>query len=465
MSIFNGFFGQAFQGLTNPKGNLGDWRHASRLFIDNRMQFAPHSKFLYHVGFFLTPAAQRFTGNLFKPYENVIGMLVKSSDLPGFSVNLETKNKYNRKKNIQTNIEYSPISMEFYDDNFGLVTALMEAYYRYYYADANSATDFPESYGTLTGDTLYKDNKSNSARFGLDNNIPIVPFFDKIEITQLQRRRYTTYRLIRPILSSWNHDSVDYTDSNTPMQNSITINYDTVTYERGGVETGSNGSPTTFGQEKYDKVPSPLSSLGGTPGGISSIIGGADDVLSGRAGGLLGRGIATANIVQTARNLTGRGILEEGIGLGTQALQRVASGGLSSLFGGGQANNIQIVFPSRLQNVEVAVPRELTPSQRAEERFAERQIEISNAPTEELQDRIENQQERLADLENSLQGWTKAREELGDPLGIRSNVIASLQRQVSQQRSSIAQLNSEVNRRQTPQAPASNFDQTNPRGF
>ena len=454
MSILNGFFGQAFQGLTNPKGNLGDWRHASRLFIDNRMQFAPHSKFLYHVGFFLTPAAQRFTGSLFKPYyENVIGMLVKSADLPGFSVNLETKNKYNRKKNVQTNIEYSPISMDFYDDNFGLTTSLLEAYYRYYYADANSATDSTESYGTLTGDTLYKDNKFNSARFGLDNNVPIVPFFDKIEITQLQRRRYTTFRLIRPILSSWNHDSVDYADANTPMQNSITVNYDTVTYERGGVETGSNGSPTTFGQEKYDKVPSPLSSLGGTAGGISSIIGGADDVLSGRAGGLLGRGLAAANVAATASSLTGRGVLQEGVNFGTQALQRVASGGIGSLFGGGnQTNNIQIVFPSRLQNPEFAVPRQLTAEQRAAERFEEQQFEIATTSTDELQERRQAEIEQLERRREGLAGLQEL--EPTDPTGrIVSGFIQSQERDIARQEAVLNEINRELAERQTPRAP------------
>ena len=342
MSIFNGFFNQAFQGLTNPKGNLGDWRHASRLFVDNRMQFAPHSKFLYHVGFFLTPAAQQFTGNLFKKHENVIGMLVKSADLPSFSVNLETKNKYNRKKNVQTNIEYQPISMNFYDDNFGLITALMEAYYRYYYADANTAGENLGSYGTDTGDTLYKNSKVNSFRFGLDNNVPVVPFFDKIEITQLQRRRFTTFRLIRPILSSWNHDSVDYTDSGTPMENSITVNYDSVIYERGDVGTGSTGNPATFGQEKYDKVPSPLSTLGGTAGGLSSVFGGASDILEGRTGGLLGSAIAATNVVGTARNLTREGLRQEGLNLATRGL-----GQLGRIFeSGGTENNLQIQFPA-----------------------------------------------------------------------------------------------------------------------
>ena len=367
MAIFDGFFDQAFRGLTNPKGNLGDWRHASRLFVDNNFQYAPHSKFLYHVGFFLTPAAQSFTENIFKPYENVVGMLVRTADLPGFSVNLETKNKYNRKKNIQTNIEYEPISIEFYDDNFGLITALMEAYYRYYYADANTAGETGQGpYGTANGDTLYKDAQANNHAFGLDNRVPPVPFFDKIEITQMQRRRYTTFRLIRPILSSWNHDSVDASDTNTPMANSITVNYDTVVYERGDVETGSNGSPTTFGQEKYDKIPSPISTLGGAAGGLREVVGGVGDIAGRRTGGLLGTAIAGVNVFETATNLTQEGLREEGLNIATQASgflatqvsDNIATGretnfNLGSILGSGSSgDNLQIVFPKTLGNAQ-----------------------------------------------------------------------------------------------------------------
>lgn len=356
MAIFNGFFDQAFKGLTNPKGNLGDWQHASRLFVDNNFQFAPHSKFLYHIGFFLTPAAQSFTGNILKPYENVVGMLVRTADLPGFSVNLETKNKYNRKKNIQTNIEYQPISIEFYDDNFGLITALLEAYYRYYYADANTAGETGQGpYGNASGDTLYKDAQFNNHAFGLDNRVPPVPFFDKIEITQMQRRRFTTFRLIRPILSAWNHDSVDSSDTSTPMANSITVNYDTVVYERGDVDTGTNGAPTTFGQEKYDKTPSPLSTLGGSEGGLRDVFGGVGDIVGGRTGGLLGTAIAGVNVFETARNLTSDGLREEGLNIATQALGDIATGNFSlgSIFGSGASgNNLQIVFPKTLGNAQ-----------------------------------------------------------------------------------------------------------------
>jgi hypothetical protein len=362
--------------------------------------------------------------------------------------------------------------MDFYDDNFGLITALMEAYYRYYYADANTAGEQPGSYGTGSGDTLYKDTRFNSFRFGLDNNVPVVPFFDKIEITQLQRRRFTTFRLIRPILSAWNHDSVDYSDTSTPMQNSITVNYDTVVYERGDVETGSNGSPTTFGQEKYDKVPSPLSTLGGTAGGLSSVFGGVGDIVGGRTGGLLGSAIAATNVVGTARNLTREGLRQEGLNIATRGLDQTTGLGLSGILGAGSSgSNLQIVFPGNFGT---------TPDTFAETRLSDdgsvnAGTQAASAPRtpenlsdEQLASRLASEERVLREFEARVEGNTAYLEQNGpDSLTLPSGVdLAEQNKRIaadSQQR--LAELQSEQQRRQTTRAPASSFDQTNPRGF
>ena len=55
-----------------------------------------------------------------------LNMLVKAVDLPKFSVQTVTKNMYNRKKNLQTTLEYDPVNITFHDDNLGLTTTLME---------------------------------------------------------------------------------------------------------------------------------------------------------------------------------------------------------------------------------------------------------------------------------------------------------------------------------------------------
>lgn len=338
MAIFDGFFDNLQNGVLNPKGNLADWQHAERLYVNNNFKHAPKSKFLYHVRFFITDEAQSIIPGL-KQYGNVIGMLVKSADLPSFSANVETKNKYNRKKNVQTNIEYNPINIAFHDDNFGATTALLEAYFKYYYADAKNAFE-TGAYGgrgdtntQYRGDTLYREEYFNKYRFGMDNNTPNVPFFDRIEISQMARRAYTTYTLINPILSDWQHDSVDNTDGITTMQNSITVQYDTVFYDRGEVEAGDNGEPAGFGAtENYDKTPSPITLLGGGDVGLFGIIGGVGDILSGNLNPFQAV-VAGVNIADQAGNLSSEGIRESGLNLAGAALSNIAGSNVGGVSG------------------------------------------------------------------------------------------------------------------------------------
>jgi len=342
MAIFDGFFDSAFSGATNPKGNLGDWQHASRLYVNDNFKHAPKSKFLYHVTFTLTTEAQGFLPEL-PAYTNEIGMLVKSADLPGFSASVETKNQYNRKKNVQTTLEYEPINIAFHDDNFGVTTALLEAYFKYYYADSIGNIN---RYGTpANGDSPYTnygipkpvqlpsfpqaqtpEAENYSSAFGLDNNRPRADFFSKIEIAQMSKRTYTKYILVNPILSNWSHDSVDNTDSMGTMENSITVNYDTVLYDRGEVEAGDNGQPIGFGKTShYDSTPSPITTLGGGDTGIFGVIGGAADILGGEFNPFQAA-IAGVNIAENVGNLTSEGIRESGLNLAQNALGNILTG-------------------------------------------------------------------------------------------------------------------------------------------
>jgi hypothetical protein len=268
MSIFE----QYLDNLRDDEITLRDFRHADRLFIEDGFKHAPKHKFLYHITFFITDTGRRVIPELAN-YTNEIGILVKNADLPSYQAQVETKNKYNRKKNIQTAVTYSEVGIEFHDDNYGVTTALLEAYFKYYFADSKNSIS-SGAYGTrgipqseipdellnqAQGDTLYKGEEFNRFRFGMDNETPNKPFFDRIEIAQLSRRTYTKYTLVNPLITDWSHDSVDYSDTQGIMQNTISVAYETVLYERGSVQEGPDGDPVGFGTvQNYDQTPSPL---------------------------------------------------------------------------------------------------------------------------------------------------------------------------------------------------------------
>jgi len=274
----NGFLDNLLSGLLGPKGTVADWQHASRLYVDNDLRFAPKQKFLYHVYFQLDPVVSTILPSLKEKHSLEIGMLVKQADLPRYTAIVETRNKYNRKKNVQTGIQYEPINITFHDDNYGVTTALLEAYYRYYYADASYGRN-PGAYNKAgAGDNTYMGSGRNQFKYGLDNNIS-VPFFKNIQISQLSKKTYTTYTIVNPIITSWQHDTVDNSDGAGMMQNSITVAYEAVHYSRGAVNSSDGGTPTGFGDPShYDTQPSPISLLGGGTLGIDGIFGAGADL-------------------------------------------------------------------------------------------------------------------------------------------------------------------------------------------
>jgi len=212
-SIFTGFLDNVLNGALSPKGNMADWTHAARLYTDDNFRLAPKQKFLYHVSMNLNEnVINKILPNWDKKHGTEVNMLVKAVTLPKFDISVETKNKYNRKKNLQTRIDYSPVTITFHDDNNSLTTQLWAAYYQYYYRDG--------TYGSRDGAgkpnqtarpydrfNAYKGGDSNGDRFGFDND-SYEPFFTSIQLSQLARHQYMTYTLVNPIIENWTHDSL-----------------------------------------------------------------------------------------------------------------------------------------------------------------------------------------------------------------------------------------------------------------
>lgn len=327
-SKFNSFLDSVAGSIGNPKGNLADYQHASRLYVDNNFRLAPKHSFLYHVNFELTPQGRGIIPGLFEAGNgagiNEIGMLVKRADLPKFTPQVETKKQYNKVKNVQTNITYDPVSIVFHDDNLGLTTALLQAYYRYYFADGNQIIDNGRAYST-NPDNTYQGTNFNRYKFGMDNNNPGVPFFKSIKISTLARGIYTTYTLVNPILTSFQHDTVDNSDAAGMLENTITVAYESVFYESNKIEIGGQGNPTGFGQDHYDLTPSSLSAAGGTAGGLGTAIGRALDLYEFIADGdiyknpLLGV-LMGVNLIGNVRNLSKEGLRQEGFNLLADAI-------------------------------------------------------------------------------------------------------------------------------------------------
>lgn len=329
-------FGSGFMtGLTNPKGLVSNWQHATRLFIDDTMRLAPKHKFNYFVRFEIDKTAAKAPSFSDKHVEE-IGLLVKTTDLPKFNFDTTTLNQYNRKKLIYTNFNYEPINLTLHDDANGVVNALWALYYGYYVRDRHiSAEGFGATHYRKTGTPF------DAYRYGLDNNIS-VPLFKSISIYTMGRRRFIGYTLVNPKITNWQHGNRDHADASSMAESSMSITYESVMYSAGTV---SPGSPKGFANLHYDVTPSPLSVAGG---GVSQLLGDGG-VLDGleQVFGAVGDGSAfssPANFLSTvakgintyknASNLTASGLIEEGMKvLSTPGATAQIAGGVTSVVG------------------------------------------------------------------------------------------------------------------------------------
>ena len=313
--FLTGFFGG--QGLK-------DYAHASKTFRTNGYELAPRKKFLFHVYFNLNTAEVPTLRNIFSASEQAeLGLLVKTIQLPNYTLDTEVLNQYNRKRIIQKKINYLPVSMTFHDDSGDLSRNLWYNYYSYYYKDANQQYLSPSNQNGSIGQVANQPGFTYNSRDIYANNRPVndwgyigegysqgyaggpstgsggdqtsgkPPFFSDITIYGMDQHKWVSYVLINPLVKEWKHDQYNYSEGGGVMENSMTVEYETVKYYSGAIG-GSRPDTNVKGfadPAHYDNIRSSLA----RPGSTRSVLG---------QGGLLDAGIGIVRDLQSG-NLTG----------------------------------------------------------------------------------------------------------------------------------------------------------------
>lgn len=327
----SGFFQQVFRGavegfLGGDAAFLRDYKHAEKIFLTNGEANSPKYKWLFHVYFEINRRAIPRVDDILPAFINH-GILVKSIDLPKYSVALQEMNQYNRKRFIQTKINYDPIKIVFHDDNGNQIRHLWFAYYNYYYNDPSQPS--AESFGTSRADpdnaiaklnprNIYDPDISGQTDWGYSgenyagsidgdysNNLVKPPFFKSIKIYGLTQHNFALYELINPIIENFTHDNYNYYNTKDVMENQMTIKYETIKYYEGALNGQNPGLVVKgFGNEAtYDKTPSPLLLPGnnrtimGRGGLVDAGLGILDDLARGDVRGVIGA-------IQTGRRIT-----------------------------------------------------------------------------------------------------------------------------------------------------------------
>ena len=239
--------------------SLRDYKHASRLYVANRFELAPRTKFLFYVVFNIN-----YPGIKEKSFQEKNGQdinyLVKKTDLPKYELEIENLNQYNRKTTAYKKIVYQPINLTFHDDNNSTSNNLWALYYSHYFRDRLNVSN------NETAPAAYKRTTYNNNIgfiYGLGPGQP-EPFFDSIQLVSLSRHTFQSYLLCNPKITRWEHDTLDQSENGGIVENSLTIAYDSVIYNNGIVYTDE---PTGFAMLHYDYKSSPLLS---NPGSLNS---------------------------------------------------------------------------------------------------------------------------------------------------------------------------------------------------
>lgn len=347
---FNRFLEGVGQGILNPKGNLGDFRHAARLYTDYTFSRAPRTKFSYHVAFDIEKEAVRGSDWRFKHIVEA-GMLVKSVDLPKFTYDHDVKNQYNRKKIVYKDIKYEPITVTLHDDNAGIINSMMALYYGYYSPERFLKPEtafYSTGEGTGVGAGPYDQSSVSGTvvpnRYGLDNDGTNLPFFRNIFVYTMARKNYNSYILVRPHILNITHGTMNQDSNNATGEITMTIGYESVRYGSGRVIKGKE--PFGFGTVHYDQTPSPMTIAGNAGQSLFGPLGifgdgGAEAIYDGAqvfkdlyqrnqqsAGDILGAAIKAVNFYKSIRSINKDSLIAEAqnLILSPNALTNATSG-------------------------------------------------------------------------------------------------------------------------------------------
>jgi len=305
MNWRNNFLQQLLGGDT-----LKDYQHAARLYTDDLFRLAPKSKFLYHVVFEFS-AGNSLNG----AQKNELGMIVKRCDLPQYSFNVEMRNSYNYKNYVTTGVSYQPVNITLHDDMGDVAVAFFKNYYGHYFADTNIS------------DNIYKgQNGSFSENYSSNNTwgraiANDTPFFNSISIYQMNRQRFTQYKMMNPIITDYNNGTMDQSDGAGLSEHTFSISYSGVKIEAGSV---ARDNPQGFATFHYDNSPSPNKGGGNSIFGLLGSAGSALGLL--KEGNILGAALAAGNVYQKLKSGRAiKGAKEEIIGIAKESIKKSGS--------------------------------------------------------------------------------------------------------------------------------------------
>jgi hypothetical protein len=232
--------------IFGPGGGNGfyarDFRNAYGLRPD---QNPPRQKFQGYVSFVVNRLlyGDSLYGKDNSNFRLRLGSLVRTATLPEVEFKTETKNAYNRKRIVNTGVEYQPVDIKVFDTINNEWLMMFMQYFTYHYMNPRNKQYNERDVGP---DPRYDDSTrmSENSSFGTtgasrwDSNAygyninELANFFERIDYVIYHGNKAVQYSLINPVLTRFRTGEIDYSSSDV-MEFDMTFEYESFTiYEK-----------------------------------------------------------------------------------------------------------------------------------------------------------------------------------------------------------------------------------------
>jgi hypothetical protein len=242
------FFGKIFDIFGNGGNNkfyARDFRNAYTLRPDIN---PPRQKFQGYVNFIVNRdlyGESWYNDNA--SFRTQLSSLVRTATLPEVEFKTETKNQYNRKRIVNTGLEYQPVDIKVMDTINNEWLILFMKYYSYHYmnprnkqGDRPNRNDVNNGVGIDFGGRSKVEGNAGSqnvgSEFGLDTtswssnsygfNLNLTStFFERIDYVIYHGNKAVQYSLYNPTLTRFRTGEIDYSSSEL-MEFDMTFEYE-----------------------------------------------------------------------------------------------------------------------------------------------------------------------------------------------------------------------------------------------
>lgn len=191
------YLGEAASVMYNQPGGKGEIQ-----------SFTPRSKFQFDVTIDTIIGTY---SSIETPGSSKARLRLSSVTLPTFSSRVQTLNQYNKKRIVQTGVDYNPIEMSVYDTRDGQIEQFLKSY-AYYYYHGSPMNGTTSSYGDdITGLNFSGIGDQSNVGFRLT---PDRNFIKEISIIRRSSKEDTSVsHIINPVVTGVTIDPLDYSDS------------------------------------------------------------------------------------------------------------------------------------------------------------------------------------------------------------------------------------------------------------